>query len=123
MNVTRSYMRFSSTIWPLSHRATVQKSTSNDLPVGGISSSSGPFIGPFMVPVNLKDAAAAVGNRAGVIRTLDTSSDLNANLVRFGTGQGIGEHVNDEVGVIVLGVSGSGSLRWIERTTLCRPGC
>jgi len=58
--------------------------------------------------VNLKDAAAAAGERAGVIWTLDASSDLNANLVRFGTGQGVGEHVNDEVEVIVVGVSGSG---------------
>jgi quercetin dioxygenase-like cupin family protein len=32
---------------------------------------------------------------------------MNANLVRFGTGQGVGEHVNDEVEVIILGVSGS----------------
>jgi quercetin dioxygenase-like cupin family protein len=59
-------------------------------------------------PVNLKDAAATAGERSGVIWTLDTSSDLNANLVRFGTGQGVGEHVNNEVEVIVVGVSGSG---------------
>ncbi len=58
--------------------------------------------------MNLKDAVVTAGNHAGVIWTLDTSSDLNANLVRFGTGQGVGEHVNDEVGVITLGVSGSG---------------
>jgi quercetin dioxygenase-like cupin family protein len=58
--------------------------------------------------VNLKDIAVPAGNRVGVIWTLDTSSELNANLVRFGTGQGIEEHVNDEVEVIVLGVSGSG---------------
>jgi quercetin dioxygenase-like cupin family protein len=58
--------------------------------------------------VNLKDAAATAGDRVGVIWSLDASSDLNANLVGFGTGQGVGEHVNDEVEVIVLGVSGSG---------------
>jgi quercetin dioxygenase-like cupin family protein len=40
-----------------------------------------------------------------VIWTLDASSDLNANLVRFSTRQGAGEHVNDEVEVIVVGVS------------------
>jgi mannose-6-phosphate isomerase-like protein (cupin superfamily) len=54
--------------------------------------------------VNLKDIAAPAGDRVGVIWALDTSSDLNANLVRFG----VEEHVNDEVEVIVLGVSGSG---------------
>jgi quercetin dioxygenase-like cupin family protein len=58
--------------------------------------------------VNLKDAATTAGDSAGVIWTLDASSDLNANLVRFGTGQGVGEHVNNEVEVIVVGVSGSG---------------
>jgi quercetin dioxygenase-like cupin family protein len=58
--------------------------------------------------VNLKDAAATASDRTGVIWTLDASSDLNANLVRFGTGQGVGEHVNDEIEVMVLGVSGSG---------------
>jgi quercetin dioxygenase-like cupin family protein len=52
--------------------------------------------------------AAPAGDRVGVIWVLDTSSDLNANLVRFGAGQGVEEHVNDEVEVIVLGVSESG---------------
>jgi hypothetical protein len=55
---------------------------------------------------SLEDVAATAGDRAGVIWTLDASSDLNANLVRFGTAQGVGEHVNDEVEVIVVGVSG-----------------
>ena len=59
-------------------------------------------------PVNLKDAVVTAGNRAEVIWTLDTRSELNANLVRVGTGHGVEEHVNDEVEVIILGVSGSG---------------
>jgi hypothetical protein len=58
--------------------------------------------------VSLKDAAVNAGDRAGVIWTLEASSDLNANVVHFGTGQGVEEHVNDEVEVIVVGVSGSG---------------
>ena len=58
--------------------------------------------------MNLKDIAAPAGDHVGVIWSLDTSSDLNANLVRFGAGQGVEEHVNDEVEVIILGVSGSG---------------
>jgi quercetin dioxygenase-like cupin family protein len=58
--------------------------------------------------VNLKDTAATAGDRAGVIWTLDASNDLNANLVHFDAGQGVEEHVNDEVDVIVVGVSGSG---------------
>jgi hypothetical protein len=62
-------------------------------------------------PVNLKVAAATSSDRAGVIWTLGGNSDLNANLARFGTGEGVGEHVNDEVEVIVVGVSGSGIVR------------
>ncbi len=58
--------------------------------------------------MNLKGVAATAGARAGVIWSLDASSDLNANLVRSCIGQGVGEHVNNEVEVIVLGFSGSG---------------
>jgi cysteine synthase len=72
--------------------------------------------------VNLKDIAAPAGERAGAIWSLDKSSDLNANLVRFGTGQGVEEHVNDEIEVMVLGVSGSGIVTGIERNMLYRPG-
>lgn len=58
--------------------------------------------------INLNEASILAGNRTGVIWTLRASEDLNANLVRFGLGQGVGEHVNDEVDVIIVGVSGSG---------------
>jgi mannose-6-phosphate isomerase-like protein (cupin superfamily) len=39
---------------------------------------------------------------------LEAGSDLNSNLVCFGAGRGVGEHVNDEVDVIFVNVSGSG---------------
>ena len=45
---------------------------------------------------------------SGVVWTLRTSGDLNANLVRFPQGEGVGEHVNGEVDVLFVGVSGSG---------------
>jgi len=61
--------------------------------------------------VNRKDVAATADDRAGVTWTPDANTDLNANLVRFGTGHGVEEHINDEVEVIVLGVSDRGSLR------------
>jgi quercetin dioxygenase-like cupin family protein len=44
----------------------------------------------------------------GVVWALRAGEDLNANLVRFGAGRGVEEHVNDEVDVIFVGVSGSG---------------
>ncbi len=58
--------------------------------------------------VNLGEIAASAHGRAGVVWALEASSDLNANLVRFEAGDGVGEHVNDEVDVIILGISGSG---------------
>jgi|SRR5215207_299464 quercetin dioxygenase-like cupin family protein len=58
--------------------------------------------------VNLCELAASAHGREGVIWTLEASSELNANLVHFDAGGGVGEHVNDEVDVIIVGVSGSG---------------
>jgi quercetin dioxygenase-like cupin family protein len=60
--------------------------------------------------MDLAGMAAAAGERTGVIWTLLESDDLNANLVRFGAGGGVGEHINDEVDVIFVGVSGTGSV-------------
>ena len=50
----------------------------------------------------------AAGRHEGVLWTLERGEDLNANLVRFGAGGGVGEHTNDEVDLLVLGVSGEG---------------
>jgi quercetin dioxygenase-like cupin family protein len=61
--------------------------------------------------MDLNELAAAAGERAGVIWTLEGSGDLNANLVRFDRGGGVGEHLNDEVDVLFLGVAGSGIVR------------
>ena len=58
--------------------------------------------------VNLGEMAASAGGETGVVWALEGSDDLNANLVRFETGGGVGEHANDEVDVLIVGVSGSG---------------
>jgi hypothetical protein len=56
--------------------------------------------------VSFDEILAAAGSRGGVIWTLEGSGDLNANLVRFDAGGGVGEHVNDEVDVLFVGVGG-----------------
>jgi quercetin dioxygenase-like cupin family protein len=61
--------------------------------------------------VILEELVGSAGDRAGVIWALEGSGDLNANLVRFDAGGGVGEHVNEEVDVLFVGVSGSGSVR------------
>jgi len=58
--------------------------------------------------VNLSEIAGSATGKEGVVWTLEGSTDLNANLVRFEAGGGVGEHVNEEVDVLILGVSGSG---------------
>lgn len=57
---------------------------------------------------DLEAVAASTAGREGVVWSLQAGSDLNANVVRFGAGRGVGEHVNDEVDVVFVGVSGSG---------------
>jgi mannose-6-phosphate isomerase-like protein (cupin superfamily) len=49
---------------------------------------------------------------------LRAGSDLNANLVRFGAGRGVGEHVNDETDVVFVFVAGSG---FVEADGRARP--
>ena len=63
-----------------------------------------------MLGTNLEAVAASTVAREGVIWTLDASDDLNANLIHFGAGRGVGEHLNEEVDVIFVGVSGSGTV-------------
>ena len=60
--------------------------------------------------VNLGDIAGSATGRSGVVWTLEGSTDLNANLVSFRAGGGVREHVNDELDVLIVGVSGSGSV-------------
>lgn len=57
---------------------------------------------------DLEAAAASAAGREGVVWSLKAGADLNANVVRFGDGRGVGEHVNDEVDIVFVGVSGSG---------------
>lgn len=59
---------------------------------------------------DLAGIAARAGGRMGTIWSLGHGEDLNANLVRFPAGRGVGEHVNDKVDVILVGVSGTGAV-------------
>jgi quercetin dioxygenase-like cupin family protein len=58
--------------------------------------------------VDLYESLAAAGEHAGAIWTLVQSAELNANLVRFSAGGGVDEHINEEVDVLFVGVTGSG---------------
>ena len=60
--------------------------------------------------MDLRELLAAAGDREGAIWTLEGSGDLNANLVRFDAGAGVEQHVNDEVDVLFVGISGSGTV-------------
>ena len=59
----------------------------------------------------IAEILASTEERAGVVWSLQESDDLNVNLVQFTEAEGVGEHVNDEVDVLLVGVSGSGEVR------------
>jgi quercetin dioxygenase-like cupin family protein len=46
----------------------------------------------------------------GVHWTLDTSGDLNVNLVHLDAAHAVGEHANDEVDLVIVVLGGSGRL-------------
>jgi quercetin dioxygenase-like cupin family protein len=72
----------------------------------------------------LAEIMTSAGGRTGVVWSLQESTDLNVNLVQFTEGGGVGEHVNDEVDVLYVGVSGTGEVRindtlhWLSGGTL-----
>ncbi len=58
----------------------------------------------------IAEILASTEERTGVVWSLQESTDLNVNLVQFTEGEGVGDHVNDEVDVFLVGVSGSGEV-------------
>ncbi len=58
----------------------------------------------------IAEILASTEERTGVVWSLQESTDLNVNLVRFAEGEGVGDHVNDEVDVLLVGVSGFGEV-------------
>ena len=62
------------------------------------------------------------GEGAGVIWTLKQGGDLNVNLVRFPVGGGVGEHINEEVDVLIVGVAGRGVATVDGQEHRLRPG-
>ena len=60
--------------------------------------------------VDLESLASGDGPPAGVRWRLQPDGDLNANLVSFPPGEGVGEHVNGELDVLMVGVAGAGAV-------------
>ena len=65
-------------------------------------------------------AAAAEGG-SGAILSRETA-DLDLNLVRFSDGAGVAAHLNREVDVLLVAVSGSGTVTVNEDRYLLEPG-
>jgi mannose-6-phosphate isomerase-like protein (cupin superfamily) len=57
-----------------------------------------------------------------VVWAQEEGEDLNANLVRFEAGEGVGTHANDEVDVVFLGVSGTGTVVVDSEKFVLKPG-
>lgn len=62
--------------------------------------------GQVVVDLAALAVKAAEAGMAGPLWTL-SSADLNANVLRFAAGDGVPEHVNSEVDVVMLVVSGA----------------
>jgi quercetin dioxygenase-like cupin family protein len=73
---------------------------------------------PTQYSATIAEKLASTEERTAVIWSLQESRDPNVNLVQFTRGEGVGEHVNDEVDVLLVGVSGSGDVR-INGTLHC----
>jgi quercetin dioxygenase-like cupin family protein len=71
--------------------------------------------------VDLAEVASAERG-LGVVWTQEGSEDLNANLVRFEAGEGVGIHANDEVDVVLVGVLGSGTVMVNGESFALEPG-
>jgi quercetin dioxygenase-like cupin family protein len=66
-------------------------------------------------------ASAATGAQVGAVWSL-VSHDLNLNLLRFATGDGVEPHTNTEVDIIGLVISGKGILDLDGRQEHLQPG-
>src|SRR5215213_5986607 len=74
----------------------------------GASESAGPATGQGQEVVDLP-ALARSATAPGAIWTRQ-SQDLNVNLLVFASGQGVEEHANAEVDVLLIGIEGTGAV-------------
>lgn len=68
------------------------------------------------------DVAALAERSAEAVPWSTRSADLNVNLLRFRTGDGVAPHVNAEVDVLLVGVAGEGEILTGEAAYPLRPG-
>lgn len=66
-------------------------------------------------------AVARAATAPGAIWTRQ-SEDLNVNLLLFTSDQGVAEHVNDEVDVLLVGIAGAGAVTVDETRHILRAG-
>lgn len=60
--------------------------------------------------MDLKEILVDARGHKGTVWALEGSGDLNANLVQFPSGGGVGEHINEEVDVVMVGIAGYGTV-------------
>jgi quercetin dioxygenase-like cupin family protein len=65
------------------------------------------------VPVDLSGLSLSASGHGAA--WTHQSEDLNANLLVFGAGEGVAEHVNPEVDVLLVGIAGEGAVD-VDRT-------
>jgi mannose-6-phosphate isomerase-like protein (cupin superfamily) len=68
------------------------------------------------------DVTQLDGEGGGAVWSLPHDGDLDANMIRLHGGQEIGDHVNDEVDVLVVVWHGAGEIAIDDRSLPLRPG-
>jgi mannose-6-phosphate isomerase-like protein (cupin superfamily) len=86
----------------------------------GSSESAGPDTGQGQEVVDLA-ALAQWATAPGAIWTWQ-SEDLNVNLLVFASGEGVAEHVNAEVDVLLIGIAGAGAVTIDGTRQILSPG-
>lgn len=81
----------------------------------GTAANTGP---PSVVDLRTR-ARANGGNR---LAWSSQGEELSVNLIAFAAGDGVAEHVNDEVEVLLVGVTGEGIVAIDERQQVLRAG-
>jgi quercetin dioxygenase-like cupin family protein len=67
------------------------------------------------------DALTRAATASGAVWTRQ-SEDLDVNLLVFAVGEGVAEHVNPEVDVLVVGIAGAGVVHIDDRRHILRAG-
>lgn len=78
--------------------------------------------GPFLAGVVAVDLAALATSNPQAVPWSTRSTDLDVNLLHFRAGDGVAAHINTDLDVLLIGVTGEGDVLVDGEPFLLRPG-